>query len=280
MKKILFITLLAFGMSAKAQITLEHTFDSASTNGGSGFVASQLVYVKLAVSGEKYLNINKTGKYISVYNLNHSLMKNISYASFPQACNGIATFLYFSENLFDNDNLMEFMYIWGDCPGTSHTRIYKEDGTCIFSADSMAPIVDINVQQLQYPIFNTSLGTKMILSQQYNGTAKLYSLTGTLTSGIDEANNNLIAMQTGKVSNAYPNPNNGSTKIDYILPDGFNEGEIVFYNLMGNEVKRFKVDRTFNTLLVSTKDIAAGTYYYQLQTSAGSSGGEKMVVIK
>ncbi len=74
-----------------------------------------------------------------------------------------------------------------------------------------------------------------------------------------------LTKQSG-ISNAYPNPNNGSTKIDYILPNGVNEGEVVFYNLMGNEVKRFKVDRTFNTLLISTKDIAAGTYYYQLQT--------------
>jgi hypothetical protein len=40
------------------------------------------------------------------------------------------------------------------------------------------------------------------------------------------------------------------------------------------------VDRTFNTLLISTKDIAAGTYYYQLQTAGDSSGGKKMVVIK
>jgi uncharacterized repeat protein (TIGR03803 family) len=80
--------------------------------------------------------------------------------------------------------------------------------------------------------------------------------------------------------NIYPNPNNGSAKIDYTLPPGVNEGEIVFYNLQGMEVKRFKVDRTFNTLLISTKDIAAGTYYYQLQTSGESSGGKKMVVIK
>jgi Secretion system C-terminal sorting domain len=92
--------------------------------------------------------------------------------------------------------------------------------------------------------------------------------------GINEATIN------NKVSYAYPNPNNGSAKIDYTLPEGVNEGEIVFYNLMGNEVKRFKVNRTFNTLLISTKDIAAGTYYYQLQTTIDNSGGKKMVVIK
>jgi hypothetical protein len=279
MKKILFFALLAFGINAKAQITLEHTYDSASTAGGSGFIQSQLVYLNLEVSGEKYININKTGKYISVYNLNHSLTKVISYANFPQACNGIATFLYFSENLFDNDDMMEFMYTWTDCSNPIHTRIYKEDGTCIFSVDSMAAFVNINVQQLQYPIFNTSQGTKMILSQQYNGTAKIYSLPGILTTAIADANNNIITMQ-GSVSNAYPNPTNNSTQINYSLPDSVDFGEIVFYDLTGNEVKRFKVDKTFDTLLISTSDINAGTYFYQLQTTGQNSDGKKLIVIK
>jgi hypothetical protein len=50
--------------------------------------------------------------------------------------------------------------------------------------------------------------------------------------------------------------------------------------LQGAEVKRFKVDRTFSNLLISTADIAARTYYYQLQTNRENSGGEKMIVIK
>lgn len=140
MKKIYIIIMLAIlGMRVNAQITLEHTYDSASTYGGSGFIASQLVYVKLDVSGEKYLNINKTGKYISVYNLNHSLMKKISYDSFPQACNGIATFLYFSENLFGNDNLMEFMYVWGDCP-VLHTLGYIKKMALVFFQQIVWPL--------------------------------------------------------------------------------------------------------------------------------------------
>jgi hypothetical protein len=158
------------------------------------------------------------------------------------------------------------------------TVILEEGGTVLFSDTGIAAVRANWVQQ-QYPIYNTSVGTKMIISYR-NRQAKVFSLPGTLTADIQEANNNLIAMQAGRVSNTYPNPNNGSTKIDYTLPTGVNEGEIVFYNLQGNEVKRFKVDRTFNTLLISTKEIAAGTYYYQLQTTSQSSEGKKMVVVK
>ena len=93
--------------------------------------------------------------------------------------------------------------------------------------------------------------------------------------GIKEMNNN-----ESNISNPYPNPTDYKTSIDYTLPPGINEGEIVFYNLQGTEVKRFKVDRTFSTLLISTADIAAGTYLYQLQTTAQSTEGKKMVVIK
>ncbi|MBI5219458.1 MAG: T9SS type A sorting domain-containing protein [Bacteroidia bacterium] len=65
-----------------------------------------------------------------------------------------------------------------------------------------------------------------------------------------------------------------------MLPNGINQGEIVFYDIQGKEIKRFKVDKTFNSLLISTADIPAGTYFYQLQTDAQNSGGKKMVVIK
>jgi hypothetical protein len=78
----------------------------------------------------------------------------------------------------------------------------------------------------------------------------------------------------------YPNPVINSSAINYVLPNGVNEGEIVFYNFQDKEVKRFKVDRTINTLLISAKDIAAGTYFYQLQTTLQNSEGKKMVVIK
>jgi len=173
MKKILFLALLAFGMSARGQITLEHTFDSASTYLN---LPSQLIYVKFSATEENYFNINKEGRCINVYDLNHAFIKKISYSTFPQDCTGSATFLYFSKDLFSNDNLMDYMMITGDCSGIRHTYIYNENGVCIFSADSLAPLVMSNTQQLQYPIYNTSQGTKMILSQEFNGTANLYSV--------------------------------------------------------------------------------------------------------
>jgi Secretion system C-terminal sorting domain len=284
MKKILFIALLAFGMTAKAQITLEHVYDSASTV--AGFCPpelSQLMIINFAVSGYQYVKINRCGKCIDIYDMSHALVKTISLANLPAdsvVYNEVGDILYISQNLFSIDSKIDFMYCFEYVKSSNPiyvTNIYNENSALIFS-DTSAPAIRTNYEQQQLPIYYTPEGTKMILSCA-NGHAKVFDLPGTLTVGMDEENKKLIAMQSS-VSNAYPNPNNGSTKIDYSLPPGVNEGEIVFYNLQGNEVKRFKVNRTFNTLLISTKDIAAGTYYYQLQTTGQSSEGKKMVVIK
>jgi hypothetical protein len=281
MKKILFIAFVAFTINAKAQITLEHAYDSASTAAGTGYQQDQLMIIHFEVSGDRYVKVNRTGACISIYDMNHSLLKSISLAGLPNFTNDPtgSSILYISENLFSTDSKIAFMYGTTSIPpsNTYYTGIYNEDGTLLFS-DTGVAMIRGNFEQQQLPIYNTSVGTKMILSYK-NGQAKVFSLPGTLSQSIQEENNVLIAAQSS-VSNPYPNPNNGSTQIDYTFPPGVNEGEIVFYDLQGMEVKRFKVDKIFNTLLISTKDIAAGTYYYQLQTSSQNSGGKKMVVIK
>lgn len=78
-----------------------------------------------------------------------------------------------------------------------------------------------------------------------------------------------------------PNPFSESTVIRYFIPEDLSgNAYYVFYDIQGKEIKNFKVDRTFNSLLISTSDIPSGTYYYQLQTNGQSSNGKKLIVIK
>ncbi|MCK9613870.1 MAG: T9SS type A sorting domain-containing protein [Bacteroidales bacterium] len=275
MKNIVLVVMFIFSLNASAQITLEHTYDTAST-----YDLNQLMIIKFEVSGERYVKINIVNKSIDLYNMNHSFLKSISYAGFPQNANNIPIILYSSESLFDNDNEIEFMYVY--TTGTvsvPHTRIYKEDGTLIFQADSMGPLVKVNTPQSQYPIYNTSYGTKMILSCT-NGQAKVFSLPGTLTTDIAEANGQLMQAQSGQLSKLYPNPSNGAVTLQYELPNGETEGELILYNMQGMEVKRYKIDNTFSDILLDNTQLPAGTYFYQLQTSKGAVGTKKMVIIK
>jgi len=282
MKNLFFIAMLAFVMNVKAQIVLEHTYDSAATYNFCQGKTSELMIIKFEISGERYVKINRCGKVISIYDMNHSLIKNISLANCPgtNMDNVTTSILYLSETLFNTDKKMEFMYLssFTDPQGFGNfiTSIYNEDGLLLFS-DTSAPLVWPHWHMQQYPIYNTSLGTKMLLSC-VNGQARVFSLPGTLTNDIAKSND--ILGHQSNISNPYPNPSINSARIDYILPDGIDYGVIVFYNLQGNEVKRFSVDRTFNSLLVTTSDIMAGTYYYQLQAGSNYSEGKKMVIIK
>lgn len=279
MKKIILIILISLGMNVKGQINFEQTYDSAGTYNFCQGQACQLVMVKFEISGERYVKINKCGKNMKIYNLNHNLLKTIDLTFLPNdgpPYYQTGPLLYLSEKLFNTDNKIEFMYVMTS--PTMSTNIYNEDGNLLFT-EPAAPLVQINVHQLQYPIYNTSLGTKMILSYT-TGIAKVFGLTGTLTTAMQKANEDLHETNGFAISNPMPNPVSTNTQLNYVLPEGIKEGDIVLYDMQGKEVKRFKVDNTFDNLLISTSDISAGTYFYQLQTSGQSSGSKKMIVVK
>jgi hypothetical protein len=279
MKKILLLAFIALGTCAKAQFTLENTYDSASTWNFCSTIASQLMIVNFEVSGERYVRVNRCGSgSIDIYDMNHTLTKRISLTSVPRnpPYNQIGAILYLSQNLFNTDPKIEFMYV-SDSTVFSTTKVYNEDGTLLFTSNGVPNII-ANIHLQQYPIYNTTVGTKMILSYE-NGQAKVFGLAGELTTAIQVANDEL-KNQKSLISNPYPNPTKLSSTIEFKLPKEINEGEIVFYNLQGMEIKRFLVNGTMDSLVVSTAELTAGTYYYQLQTSNSTTEGKKLVVIK
>ncbi len=277
MRKIILLIFIAFGINAKSQIVFEHTYDSAATYNFCSGNVSQLLMVNFEVMGEHYVKINRCGKHIKLYALNHSLVKTISLTNLPlDASNVVGGILYLSQKLFNSDSKIEFMYVLTS-PSYS-TIIYDENQNVLFSEPG-CPLVIPYYHMQQYPIYNTSAGTKMILSYT-NGQAKVFGLSGTLTTAIQKANGELSNIDGFGVSNPLPNPAFYETKIEYVLPNGVNEADIVLYDLQGKEIKRYKVDSEFSSLLISTYEISAGTYFYQLQAHGQYSGAKKMIVIK
>jgi hypothetical protein len=160
---------------------------------------------------------------------------------------------------------------------TFSTMIYNEDQTLLFSEPG-GPMIVPNYHQQQYPIYNTTMGTKMILSYS-NGEAKVFGLGGTLTTAVQKNNDNL-PNNGFAVSNPMPNPVTNQTRINYVLPKGVAEGEIVLYDMLNKEIKRYKVDNTFDNLIISSSEIAAGNYFYRLESTGENSGTKKMIVVK
>jgi hypothetical protein len=275
-KLLLLLAICAIGSIAKSQITLEHAFPNAVQVGSSNKTSS---LIDLGDSVFNYLLMDsKTSKY-TLYNLNHSL--NVT-DTFPVRYGPTAytQYGYFSRSLFDCDTSnIEFLLFnivnSSSSKWYSYVSIYRTDGTRIFFRDSSMVYLSYGSSAGGSQIVVTPNGTKLMIKRM-NGDLEIYSLCGKLPTSYaimkEPTGNNLSA--------PYPNPSMSYTRIDYTLPENVKFGEIVFYDIRGAEVKRFKVDHNFSNLELNTNDLSAGNYYYNLQISGKATEGKKLVVIK
>jgi Secretion system C-terminal sorting domain len=77
------------------------------------------------------------------------------------------------------------------------------------------------------------------------------------------------------VSNIYPNPANDVATIDYVITGNVNEASMSFYNLLGNEIASYELDKSDRKLKVQTTNWDSGVYLYQLVVD-----GKKLVTKK
>jgi len=262
---------------AQGQISLQYTFPSAVTN-------YYFSIIKFGYAGDKYVKVDPANHEIQIYSLTQVLEKDFI---IPSSIVGNSyNVWYVSDNLFDLDSSVEYLVLTTLPPFSEY--ILKEDGSVLFARDTVSPRFLTNPNAISdfTDIYPTTDGTKLIVGKVNVGT-EVYSLPGSLPcyecSNGEYTGNFSPSGQSGdgmSLSNPYPNPTNNLTRIDYKLPDGINQGELVFYNTIGNEVKRFKVTSVFSFINVSAHDLPSGTYYYNLQTSAGGSDGKKLVVIR
>ena len=266
---------LAITSEANAQITLQHTYNTRT-----------IFRVSLTLAGYKFASYQADSNRINLYNLNHSVYKTIS---IPQYAGVYSNVVYITDQLFDLDSKIEYALIYSDSSNTSlgHIRIYNEDGVLLFDRDSLGYVYGGAASNPEFYglIASTDSGSFMVI-HPVNNTSEVYSVPGKVP--CDECNNGVFNVVSdpgynvsgGKIGSAYPDPANSNTKIDYQLPPGVNEGEMIFYNLNGAEVKRIKVTNAFSTLLLSTQDLSPGSYYYILHASGFNSEGKKMIVIR
>jgi hypothetical protein len=281
MKKLFILLMLIASLSSYAQITLENTYPTGSV------IKDYVRLVKLSSSGYKYAANNNS--VLTLYNLNHTVFRTIPFPTFPNglmsSSAAVVRTYYISEELFNtNPSDVEYLLFYTDTNSVGHIYVYDEIGTVLFSKDTVtilgSAIGYLNEDFISY----TPSGCKMVISARYSGAASVYSLPGFLpchdcTNGVVSTGIPSGSIQEEKISN-YPNPSIDQTKIEYNFPPGTTSGDIVFYDMRGQEIKRFNVTNAFQNITVSTTDMQAGTYYYQLEAQSGFKAGKKMIVIK
>jgi hypothetical protein len=283
-KLILFFLLFVFAPQIKAQIVMESSHP-LNYNSQSGQPCFQLSYYSFL--GYKYSYWDPSLSQITIYNMNHSVDRSFAV---PQLPNAIP--LYLTTKLFDTDSTdFEYLLIYS-AGSSSSVAVYDEAGTLLFQRDSfyISPSYQLNTppNHTQYTgvITGTTNGSKMILAHTMLSKVEVYSLPGVFPcepcgnpAGPTPPLSVADSVNHSNQLSPFPNPASTSVTIPYQLPAGENSGEIIFYDTMGQEVKRFKVDNQFKDIIISTQDMAAGTYYYQLQTKAGNQGTKTLVVI-
>jgi len=79
--------------------------------------------------------------------------------------------------------------------------------------------------------------------------------------------------------NIYPNPNNGTMTLDYIIPESEN-GEFAVYDLSGKKIISHQLQGGNNTTTISTTELLNGVYFYQITSGNKLISKNKLVIIK
>ena len=276
MKKttILLILLLASFCKINAQVTLEHTYTHATKGQGAFF------YVSLSEKMGKYLSLDYQNSKFTLYNIDHSVYAT---CKFPYVWNNYNfTISHISSTLFDCDSTnVEYAMYYYDVSSKGDSGffvIYRTDGTELFRARKVISTYSYGAgidPAIKSYIFQTTNGAKLVLNFKDSST-KIYSLCGNAFAGLDISKPiNDIGM-----ANAYPNPAMYSTTIEYKLPNGEPNGQLLLYDAMGRQIKSFNIDNTFSNFILNTSDMSAGEYYYSIKTSSGISEGKKLIKVK
>ena len=249
MKKLIIMLLIIASGSSYAQITLENTYPN------SGLA---LHLVKLSSSGYKYV-ISDTST-ITLFNLNHTVFRSINIP--PGGYTSVFNICYISEELFNtNPTDIEYFLLYShSSPGFA--KVFDEAGNLLFFQDSVVMYGSPLGRCYEDFISYTSSGYKMMIAHGLGTVASVYSLPGFLPcndctngviTGMVPNNSNL---KEGNISN-YPNPAKGQTTIEYELPQGITNGDLVFYTIQGQVIKQFKVTNAFHDIIISTAELDA-----------------------
>ena len=83
-----------------------------------------------------------------------------------------------------------------------------------------------------------------------------------------------------QVSHLYPNPAIEFVDIDFHITAPVREVKIVFYNILGQEVKDVVLEKDQRNVRIYLRDFNSGMYVYQLEIDGRSVVTKKLIVRK
>lgn len=255
MKPKLFLAILFFSsLNLQAQISLEK-------------VDPGTIW-EVAENDFMYLYFNLNSNTVDLHHFNHSHYKSVS---IPTGQNQVLEHIgYVTRGLFDCDSSdIEMLLLLRDTtfnyPYNKSILILREDGSIVWQKDSISMGTVTSATYYRTPIFNTPQGAKMYLYNGAKAQSELYALCGT-----NPMSSSSVEQPTSFI-NAFPNPARNYVKLSYQLAPGVNHGRLILTDINGNRVQEFQINQNFESILLDTSELAAGTYFYSVQTSTGAT---------
>jgi hypothetical protein len=287
MKGILFATAIFYSICLSAQITLNHTYTI-----NDPYFPRHLT--KLGLKGYKYYTVNISGGTIEVFNTNNSLYKSIT---LPSSISFTSTSYnqdyYLSDNLFNNDTLLEYCISLNIGSVNSKFYIFNELGSILFFKDSTwgtnfnttTPLIVRNSSFIYFD--GTSVKMRLATftssnSPQDNKKWSVYNLPGILpcsdcSSGVTTG----LSIQANEVSGErvafYPNPVNEDLKLEYKIPVSSKVAKIKVYDLNGRLVEDYRISPSTDHILLPS-NYNNGLYLYSLEVDGQIIKTEKIIL--
>lgn len=265
MKKILwscFFFCIIFSVSA--QISLEHSFNYSAT------------VTKINSNTYKYFLMDVPAEECRIYNLDFSLYKTIS-LPVPDG-EWLYDIRFVSEYLFNDNSETELLYTYykwvstnsstGDGYYVYTSRIISENGTLLADIPGALYSYINKTDENEYSLF---LYVYDFSQDPYSIKTNIYSLPGT-----PETAEALIKESAQFI--AFPNPASSSVRIEYSLPGGVQNAELVILNSSGKEIKSIIADGFRNSVLWETENVPSGIYFYFLKGENLRTEAKKIII--
>ena len=110
----------------------------------------------------------------------------------------------------------------------------------------------------------------------YDGSLKIAQANG----GQDNTDDNIFDKEHKYLGKNYPDPFDNYTNIPYYVPDESKNVFIKVYNVKGNFIKKYRLNKGNNILKINTSDWAKGIYFYCIEINGTILEYDKMVLIK
>ncbi len=261
MKNGLIFILLASNMLLKAQPVLEYTYPISAS------------ICNLEVLGDKYFAMDVTNNQCWIYNMDHSAYKCISLT--VPADYYMYNIQHVSQHTFNQDDLIEFVYTYSKFNPTEtsyyysyETRVINENGVEL-----------LNIPGAGYTeILETEAGSRKFLVYVYD----FYQIPATTQTRVyslpDEPTKSGPIQQQRRLGNPWPNPSRGAINIPIKLPPDAGPGELILYNMHGQEVIRQEVDGEQELIILPDGVLIPGTYVLKLKSDKEEAQVKKITI--